>query len=100
MLMLYMCMHAQSCPTLCKPTRLLCPWDSPSKNTGVGSHFLLQRIFLIQGLNPHLLFLLHGRQILYPLSHWGSLYLSHFSEIPWTIACQAPLSMGLLRQEY
>ena len=25
-----------------KPTRLLCPWDSPGKNTGVGSHFLLQ----------------------------------------------------------
>ena len=23
-------------------TRLLCPWDSPSKNTGVGCHFLLQ----------------------------------------------------------
>ena len=26
----------------CKPTRLLCPWDSPGKNTGVGCHFLLQ----------------------------------------------------------
>ena len=24
------------------PTRLLCPWDSPGKNTGVGRHFLLQ----------------------------------------------------------
>ena len=23
------------------PTRLLCPWDSPGKNTGVGCHFLL-----------------------------------------------------------
>ena len=22
-------------------TRLLCPWDSPGKNTGVGCHFLL-----------------------------------------------------------
>ena len=37
----------QSCPTLCdpidgQPTRLLCPWDSPGKNTGVGCHFLLQ----------------------------------------------------------
>ena len=28
----------QSCPTLCNR----CPWDSPSKNTGVGCHFLLQ----------------------------------------------------------
>ena len=25
-----------------KPTRLLRPWDSPGKNTGVGFHFLLQ----------------------------------------------------------
>ena len=25
-----------------QPTRLLCPWDSPDKNTGVGCHFLLQ----------------------------------------------------------
>jgi len=36
----------QSCPTLrphrWQPTRLPRPWDSPSKNTGVGCHFLLQ----------------------------------------------------------
>ena len=36
----------QSCPTVRhhrrQPTRLLCPWDSPGKNTGVGCHFLLQ----------------------------------------------------------
>ena len=25
-----------------QPIRLLCPWDSPGKNTGVGCHFLLQ----------------------------------------------------------
>ena len=31
--------------------RLLCPWDSPGKNTGVGCHFLLQGIFLTQGSN-------------------------------------------------
>ena len=34
-----------------EPTRLLCPWDSPDKNAGVGCHFLLQGIFLTQGLN-------------------------------------------------
>ena len=28
-----------------QPTRLLCPWGSPDKNTGVGCHFLLQGIF-------------------------------------------------------
>ena len=27
-----------------KPTRLPRPWDSPGKNTGVGCHFLLQRM--------------------------------------------------------
>ena len=25
-----------------EPTRLLCPWNSPGKITGVGCHFLLQ----------------------------------------------------------
>ena len=33
------------------PTRLLCLWDCPCKNTGVGCHFLLNRIFPNQGLN-------------------------------------------------
>ena len=41
---------------------LLCPWDFPGKNAGVGCHFLLQRIFLTKGWNLHLL---HCRQILY-----------------------------------
>ena len=27
-----------------QPTKLPRPWDSPGKNTGVGCHFLLQRI--------------------------------------------------------
>ena len=35
-----------------KPTRLLCLWDSPDKNTGVGFHALLQGIFLTQGSKP------------------------------------------------
>ena len=52
-----------------QPVRLLCPWNSPSKNTGVGCHFLFQEIFLTQGSN---LGLLHCRQILYCLSYQGS----------------------------
>ena len=59
---------AQSCLTLCDPmgpSRLLCPWNSPVKNTGVGSHSLLKGIFSTQGSNPGLL---HCRQILYQLS--------------------------------
>ena len=35
-----------------QPTRLLYPWDSPGKKTGVGNHSLLQGIFPIQGSNP------------------------------------------------
>ena len=35
-----------------QPTRLLCPWDSPGKNTGVGSLSLLQGIFPTKGSNP------------------------------------------------
>ena len=32
-------------------SRLLCPWDFPGKNTGVGCHFLLQKICPAKGLN-------------------------------------------------
>ena len=35
-----------------QPARLLCPWNSPGKNTSVGSHSLLQGIFPTQGSNP------------------------------------------------
>ena len=45
------------------------PWNYPGKNTGIGSHFPLQGIFLTQGSN---LGLLHCRQILSHLSHQGS----------------------------
>ena len=38
----------------------------------MGCHFLLQGIFSTQGLNLNLLWLLHCRQLLYPLSHRGS----------------------------
>ena len=50
-------------------TRFLCPRDFPGKNTGLGSHSLLQEIFPTQGLNPGLL---NCRQILYHLRHQGS----------------------------
>ena len=38
-----------------QPTRLLCPWDFPGKNTGVGCHFLLKGIFQTQGSSLSLL---------------------------------------------
>ena len=58
--------------TLCnpvEPTSLLGSWNSPGKNTGVGSHAFLQGIILIQRSNPGLL---HCRHILYHLSHQES----------------------------
>ena len=42
-----------------QPTRLLCPWNFPSRNTGVECHFILQGIFLTQGLKPYLFHLHH-----------------------------------------
>ena len=54
------------CLTLCNSIDYSLPissvWNSPGKNSGVGSHSLLQGIFPIQRLNPGLL---HCRQILY-----------------------------------
>ena len=52
-------------------TRLLCPWDSPGKNTGVGSHTLFQGIFLTQGSNPCLLHLLNWQVGSLPLAPSG-----------------------------
>ena len=91
-----MCLVAQSCPTLWDPMDCSLPGssvhgDSPGKNTGVGCHALLQGIFPTQGSNSGLL---HCRQILYWLSHQGTL-----NELMnrWI---RAFLSMEFSRQEY
>ena len=72
------CVHAKSllsCLPLWDPmdpmehTRLLCPWNYPGKNSGEGSHSLVQGTFPTQGSNLHLLWLLHCRQIIY---HWAT----------------------------
>ena len=65
---------AQLCLILCDPMDCSLQvssihGDSPGKNTGVGSPFLLQGILPTQGLDPGLP---HCRQILYQLSHSGS----------------------------
>ena len=54
------------------PTKLLCPWDSPGRNTGVGGHALLQGIFPTQGLNLCLFYLLHWQVDYLPLRPLGS----------------------------
>ena len=66
---------------------LLCPWNSPGKNTGAGSHSLLRGIFLTQGSNPGFL---HCRQILYHLSHQGSPWHWNGAQLAlcvWTVQC-------------
>ena len=63
---------ALSWPILCNPMDYSPPGSSLHgilQDTGVGCHFLLQGIFLTQGLNPSLL---HSMQIIYLLSHQGS----------------------------
>ena len=57
MLCVVCCSVAQPCLTLCDPMDYIAHQaplsrDSPSKNTGVGCHFLLQGIFLTQGSKP------------------------------------------------
>ena len=59
-----------------QPTRLPHPWDSLGKNIGVGCHFLLQCMKVKSESRVQLL------------------------ATPWTVAHQAPPSMGFSRQEY
>ena len=61
------CNSLQPCGALVHQAPLL--WDSPSKTAGVSCHALLQGVFPTQGLN---LCLLHCKQILLPMTHWGS----------------------------
>ena len=71
-----------------KPTRFLCPWNSPGKNTGMGCHSLLQVILLTQGSS---LGLLHCRQIFY---HWARVILyTLFKDYPTPTLKKKPTSL-------
>ena len=63
-----------------QPTRLLCPWDTPGKNTGVGCHFLLQCMKMKS-----------ESKVAQSCPTLGD---------PMTAAYQTPPSMGFSRQEY
>ena len=78
------------------------PWNSLGQNTGVGSLSLLQGIFPTQGSNPGLLHSLPAEPQGKPLDELNVKSLSHvqLSVIPWTVAYQAPLPMGLSKQLY
>ena len=112
-----------------QPSRLPCPWDSPSKITGVDCHFLLQYWKQIDNIlciwrwrrsresaqtrpgaecgSDYELLIAKFRLKLNkvgkatgPLT-WKWKKLSHVQLLasPWTVAHQAPLSMGFSRQE-
>ena len=54
-----------------QPARFLCPWNSPGKDTGESCHAPFRGIFLTQGLNFHLLSLLHWQLASLPLAPPG-----------------------------
>ena len=108
-----------------QPTRLLCPWDFPGKNTGVLCYFLLQYMYAaaakllqsyptlcdpIDGLppGPPIPGILQARTL-----EWVAEFLLQCMKVkvkslsrvrllttPWTAAYEAPPSMGFSRQEY
>ena len=80
-------MCAQSCSSL-QPIRLLCPWNFSGKNTRAGCYFLLQGIFLTQGLNLGLLHLLHWQADSSPLGHlFVDFFLDQVGEVKDRISC-------------
>ena len=71
-----------------QPARLLCLWNFPGKNTGVGCHFLLQGIFPNQGLNPGLL---HWQVDSSPLVTWEAHSIYYISPLEKEIATYASI---------
>ena len=86
---------AQLCPTLCDHMEYS-PWNSPGRNTGVGSLSLLQGIFPTQGSNPGLPCC---RWILYQLIHKGSPRILQWVAYPFFSRSSQPrnwINWGLL----
>ena len=89
------CSVTQLCLTLCNsmdccPTKLLCPCNFPGKNSEAGCYFLLQRIFLTQGLNS----CLHLRNI--SISEESPQIFARASQVVLTVK-NLPASAGDLR---
>ena len=59
-----------SWPQGLQPARLLCPWDSPGTNPGVGCHFLLQETFPTRIRLASLVSPGTGMRIFYPCASW------------------------------
>ena len=90
----------QLCLTLCDPMDYSplgsCPWDYPGKNTGVSCHFPLQGTFLTQGLNPHLLRLLHWWAGSLPLVPPGKPFISNYCFLTCTQVSQEAGRVALI----
>ena len=79
------CSVAQSCLTLRdpvqEPSRLLCPWDFPGKNTGVGCCFLLQELLCV----------------ILPKCQHMELFSNILITLPWEERCQRNCSFSKLK---
>ena len=69
------------------PTRLLCPFDPPGKNTGVGCHALLQGIFPTQGSNPQLLCLQYWLGVFFTTEPPGKPRLCWYFGVNGSLVC-------------
>ena len=94
---------AQSCLALLDPSpaRILYPWNSPGKNTGMGSHSFLHALDC-KGIKHRKICILYAKHI---VSEWVSEWVKSLNHVrlfaaPWTVVYQAPPSMGFSRQEY
>ena len=90
------CLISQSCLTLCDPMHCSLigssvHGDSPSNNTRVGCHAILQGISPAQDLNPGLL---HCRCILYPLGHQGIPRILQWVAYPFSRPQKVRLAVG------
>ena len=105
----YLCLVAQSCPTLCdlmdcSLTDSSVHGDSPDKNIGAGCHTLLHGIFPTQGIEPKSLALqadslpseppgkpMYGYTFICPFIYWWTSGLPHLLAIVNSAARNIPL---------
>ena len=96
--LVYACMHAQLCPTLCNPWTVAhqasLSMGFPRQEYWSGLHFLLQKVFRIHGSNPSVLCLLHWQAGSLPLAPHGKPIheFRHSINISYTKLCEREAS--------
>ena len=76
------------------PARLLCPWDSSGKNTGVSCHALLQCDLPDPGIGPASLMSLHWQEGSLPLAPTGKFWIYEYLWLSHTVVWQKPTQHG------